>query len=227
MSFGAFRSTGLAAALAAAAATLASCTKAPEQETYAPPPPPPPAPEQPQLVGAPSPESEAVAAATARQAADDVWLANLPEGLIVTPRTEADGRTVLVISNRPIPNPRWRPHDGWRTRHSHLAGGPAVAAPIEHGRPVSQAATSTVPAPSAPVVTPAPSATTPVASAPVASSSTAAPQPTSRPSAAPAFKGITLSPGLWLALGVLLLIIVLVSILSGNGRKRRRTTAHA
>jgi hypothetical protein len=203
---------GLAALLTAAALLASACTRQAAQETYAPPPPP--QSEPPQLMGAPTTESMAAAARAERQAEADAYLANLPEGLIVTSQAGADGRTVLVISNRPIPNPARGGHGRSRRASWPLAGGPRTAS--------HSAAPQAAPAPVA-----APPPTVPsAASRPSSSASaSAAPAPVSRAPASK-FNGITLSPGLWVALGVLLLIIVLVSILSGR-REHRRSSGHA
>jgi hypothetical protein len=215
------------------ALALAGCSQRTEvTETYAPPPPPPPARSEPVLMGAPHPtaQSQVDARAAERQAHDDAWLANLPEGVIahreVDPRT---GRVVWIISNRPIPNPtqahvfyRWtgglgesrghRPHLNGEPRHAHhygLAPGAVTVTPA-------------APAPEAKVA--------PVAPAPKVAASTPAAKPVAPtpPEAAVAPKApFTMSPMLWLVAGIVLLILVLLILLGGRKGKRRSGAAHA
>jgi hypothetical protein len=211
---------------AAATALVAGCAKHMDNEAQATPPAPPPASETPTLAG--GPQTQVMAQATSAQASEDSYLSSLPPGLMVTHRTDASGAPILVISNYPVANPAARPHLWASVRHRHharLQGGPVVvtasAAPAVT-RPEIPPVQSTAPAVPNTTVAQAPVAQAPAARAPVA------------PAAAPATQtagvhGVTLSPGMWLIAGLVLLAVVVLIMLAGRKSRRHdgRGQAHA
>jgi hypothetical protein len=198
-----------------AAALLGACTKHIDDQAYGGAPPTPPAPEQPQLMGGPA---DAAATATQQaamqaqvQAASDAYVASLPPGLMAVHKTDpATGRTILVVSNYPVPNPLWNGGHPLEARAY-------VIRPPHHTAPVVTAsaadATAKSAAPSATAATPTIAAAT---TAPAVSSvSVGDPQPTVQTQTA-GFKGVTLSPGMWLIGGGVLLAIIVLIMLAGR-----------
>jgi hypothetical protein len=202
----------------AASALLGGCLKQVDEQAAAAPPPPPP-PEQPALMGAPAATPApmaadtpaAVGAAAQAQANDDAYIASLPPGLMAVHKVDpATGRTILVISNYPISNPAMRARIWHARHHPILNGGPSKGTP---SITTASAAPSTT-APSTPAATPAPTTVAQAASTPSATHSTPATQTAG-------FKGVTLSPGMWLIGGLALLAIVVLVMLAGRKQPRR------
>lgn len=213
-----------------AAALLGGCSKRMDPRAEAPPPPPESSPvEFPSLAGPPpSPQTFGDAQRAEREAAaDSRWRPGpeLPPGLIATrvPDPNHPGRTMLIISNRPIANPEGRAHGygygaGHRTHH-RLAGG------TESGGTVVVHSSGTISA--APPAELAPEAGTPAPEAKAAAKA----QPVPAPQAAqpvrnePGSPALTASPMLWLIAAFALLIIVVLAILGGRRGKRRYSSA--
>ncbi len=217
----------------AAAALLGACTKHMDNEAMASPPPLA-GPEKPVLMGGPEteagPRTAADAAASRARAAEDVYIASLPPGLLTAHRIDpVTGQTVLVVFNPPVANPhrgayRW----AGQRHHTVLAG-----APRHHNITVASTSGDRV----QPIVvekpktleTPTPQA----AIAPPAPMAAALPTPAVHPASATApngdFHGLTLSPGMWIAAGVLLLAIIILVMLARGKRKSRydNRPAHA
>ncbi|HWE46571.1 MAG TPA: hypothetical protein VG407_11135 [Caulobacteraceae bacterium] len=206
----------------AASALLGACVKhVDEQAAVAPPPPPP---EQPALMGAPADTTAASAtdvAATQTQANDDAYVSSLPPGLMAVHKVDAaTGRTILVISNYPVANPAMRARI-WHARHHPLLnGGPNKNAPsittASNSSSVTQEVVITATKPST-LTTMAQAAPAPAAATPTTHSAPA--------TQTAGFKGVTLSPGMWLIGGLALLAVVILVMLAG--RKQRREPIRA
>jgi hypothetical protein len=202
----------------AAAALLGACSKQTVAVEVPPPPQPAPA-EQPVLMGAPT---DGASLASARQAEEDAYVAALPSGLITTHRTGADGRVILVVSNAPIANPSWRsgPYRGAR-HHYHLNGGPRSRSVTTASAGTSEVAVNsqTPPNPTGAMANPIIPTAKPAPTATVAAAAPAPVAPVDKPATHTA--GITLSPGMWLIGGLVLLAIVVLILLAGRKPKRR------
>ena len=204
-----------ALAALAASALLGACMKHMDEQAAAAPPPPAP-PEQPALMGAPvatpAPTTDttaADAAATQAQANDDAYIASLPAGLMaVHVRDPATGVTFLRISNYPVANPAMRARIWHARHHPILNGGPSKGTPSITTASAAPVTTAT------PTATPAPTTMAAAAPTPSAIHSTPATQTAG-------FKGITLSPGMWLIGGLALLAIVVLVMLAGRKPQRR------
>ena len=199
-------------ALAALAAStlLGACVKHVDEQAAAAPPPP--QPEQPALMGAsPATATDATAAdaaAAQTQANDDAYISSLPAGLMaVRVQDPATGRTYLRISNYPVANPALRARVWHGRHHSTLKGGPVQEVVV------TGTVTSTNLAPSTPSATPAPTTLAQAAPTPSVTHST--------PVQTAGFKGLTLSPGMWLIGGLALLAVIVLVMLAGRKQQRR------
>jgi cell division septation protein DedD len=200
-----------ALAALAASALLGACVKHVDEQAAASPPPPPP--EQPALMGASTatPADTADAAATQAQANDDAYISSLPAGLMAVHKFDAaSGRTILVISNYPVANPGLRARIWHARHHPTLNGGVDKSTPSITTASAAPAATAQ-PTPS---TTPAPTTVAQAAPTPGETHSTPATQ-------AAGFKGLTLSPGMWLIGGIALLAIIVLVMLAGRKQPRR------
>jgi hypothetical protein len=198
-----------ALAALAASALLGACVKHVDEQAAAAPPPAPP--EQPALMGAATttPADTTTADAAAAQANDDAYISSLPAGLMAVHKVDAaTGRTILVISNYPVANPAMRARIWHARHHSILKGGTDKAVP-------SITTASTAPVTTAtPSTTPAPTTMAAAAPTPSATHSTPATQTAG-------FKGLTLSPGMWLIGGLALLAVIVLVMLAGRKQQRR------
>jgi hypothetical protein len=200
-----------ALAALAASALLGACVKHVDEQAAAAPPPPPP--EQPALMGAatttPADTTTADAAAAQTQANDDAYVSSLPAGLMAVHKFDAaTGRTILVISNYPVANPGLRARIWHARHHSILKGGTDKASPSITTASAAPVTTAT------PTATPAPTTMAAAASTPSATHSTPVTQTAG-------FKGLTLSPGMWLIGGLALLAVIVLVMLAGRKQQRR------
>ncbi len=162
---------GLTAGLAASLILLGACQREPMEGAYFDEPPPP-AYEPIELAGGPDPQAEAAAL----QASDDAYIASLAsKGLMAERRIDPDtGESVLVIFNRPVPNPVLFGGPGYRKARAHgrarvrgtLGGGASTRTAVASSAASSSAAAGqaggassadTAPAPSVQATAPAPS----------------------------------------------------------------------
>lgn len=220
--------SGLFAGLAASLLLLGACARDPMDGAYyddAPPPPAPEAHEPIELAGGPSREAERAAG----QAQDDAYIASLAsKGLIAERRIDPEtGEYVLVVSNRPIPNPvlfggpeHRRPRLGQSGRKG---GRMAPVQPRIARAPAASAAASAAASPAA-SASAAPAASAGEQAAPAAQPAPAlsAPMPAAEPAAAtepkPRFR---MTSTHWIVLGLALL--ALLGLIYAATRPKKRT----
>jgi len=227
--------TSLIAAFVASLVALGACQREPEPEALMDEAPPAETAdiERVELAGGPSADTEA----TARQASDDAFVARLESrGLMVTRKTDASGKSVLVISNRPVPNPVL--FGGPRTRVAKAPRRERLAGTIGGGVRDSRPAATTGAAAGAVASTAAPAPTAPAPEAPATetAAATAAPAPSGRIETAdgapvqvadPARAGFEMSPMMWGIAGVILAALLLLLFLANRPKKpQRRYSSH-
>ena len=224
----AFR-TGLYAGLIASLVLLGACQREPESEAFLDEPAPPPAEEieAVELAGGPSEDTRMAA----RQAADDAFVARLEaRGLMVTRRMGPDGRMVMVISNRPVPNPvlfggkrRHARAAPGRTRLATIGGGSAGRSAAAGSSAAASSAAGTAAAPTAEVQAPAQTAArVETAQAAPAAAATAPTRENPVQVADPARAGFEMSPMMWGVLGLILAAILAVLFMANRPRSSSR-----
>jgi len=216
---------GVFAGLIASFALLGACAREPVEGAYvdeqaieaAP------APEPIPLAGGPSPSARAAAS----QANEDAYIARLAsKGLMAERRVDPQtGRSILVISNRPVPNPvlfggpnsaRRHARAGTRVRSGTLGGGvPTAASPRPAASP-SPAAPGPVEQPAAPIET--------AQAAPMAAPAPAPVEPA--PVANPARAGFEMTPTLWGVAGAILLALLALLFFANRPKRKTRYSSH-
>jgi hypothetical protein len=218
--------SGLIAALTVSFAMLGACAREPMESAWVDEQIPPEAgmAEPIELAGGPSEATQGAA----HQAEDDAYIAHLASrGLIAERRIDPDtGRSVLVISNRPVPNPVL--FGGPERRRPRVAQSGRKAGRYESPRPayaprtVSQAAPSGQAA--APTTTPAP---TVAAAAPAPAPVGVAPAPADPVQVAdPAQAGFRMTPAVWGIIGAALLALLALLFFANRPKKRTRYSSH-
>ena len=234
----------LATGLIASLALLGACQQEPEAQAWQDETPPPAA-EQVEvapLAGGPSESAQA----SARQAADDAWLARLEsKGLIAKRQMDPDsGRMIWVISNRPVANPpllggpvrHARTEPARRTRGTITTGTYASASATSSARAAAPSAnTAATAAADANATAAAPSTDAAVAAADQAAAAPATTGPGVQPIPEadqpanivdPARAGFEMTPMMWGIVGLIILAL-LIALFVANRPKPRRQAYHA
>lgn len=223
--------SGLIAALTVSFALLGACAREPMESAWVDEQIPPEAgmAEPIELAGGPSEATQGAA----HQAEDDAYIARLAsKGLIAERRIDPDtGRSVLVISNRPVPNPvlfggpehrRPRVAQSGRRAGRYESPRPRADAGVARPAPSTSASSAAAPGATASTTTPAPVA----AAAPPATAG-AVPAPVEPVRVAdPAQAGFRMTPAVWGIIGAAVLALLALLFFANRPKKRTRYSSH-
>lgn len=225
--------SGVFAGLIASLALLGACAREPLEAAYyeETPPPAEEAYEPVDLAGGPSREAER----TVGQAEDDAYIASLAsKGLIAERRIDPDtGESVLVVSNRPIPNPvlfGGPEHRRPLVRQSGRKGGRMAPAPVRETASLQSGSEGRAASPS-PAATPVTAAAAPAPAAPEAQTAAtlpvnAAPLPAESQPAAEPQPRFRMTSVHWTVLGLALLALLGLIYAAARPKKRASYSGH-